>query len=164
MIRAGKIILLIVAALLLQVTLLTSWFESPFRPNLLIGFVVYLGLRENARRWGVLVFALGLLNDCYSGIYPGLTAFSWLLVFFLLQEASGRLYTDSRLLLVMAVFAATVFSAMVDLLLLMLFSAADGIYPSLFAALIPQGLVNSLSALLLMRYMPVLKPTEKAAA
>lgn len=163
MIRAGKIILLVSVALLLQATLLPSWLEDPFRPNLLIGFVVYLGLRENARRWGILVFVMGLLNDCYSGIYPGLTSFSWLLVFLILQEAAGRLYTDSRFLLVMGVFAATIFSAMVDLLLLMLFSAADGIYPSLFAALIPQGLINALSALLLSRFMPVLKPTEKAA-
>lgn len=164
MIRAGKITLLVAVALLLQVTLLPSWLESPFRPNLLIGFVVYLGLRENARRWGILVFVLGLFNDCYSGIYPGLNAFSWLLVFLLLQEAAGRLYTDSRFLLVLAVFSATLFCAMIDLLLLILFSSADGIYHSLFAALIPQGLVNALSALLLMRFMPVLKPTEKAAA
>ena len=78
MIRFVKFGLIIVFAVLFQVTLFPAYVLDPFQPNLLIILVVYLGLRSTARFGGPAAFVLGLLQDCFSGIYLGLNGFSHL--------------------------------------------------------------------------------------
>ena len=155
-----KIALLVVAALLLQVTLLPAYIADPFQPDLLIILVVYLGLKSHHRLAPLAAFGLGLLQDVFSGIYFGLSGFSFLCIFLVLSRLSDRLYTDNRLLLVMVVFLATVAGALIDLVLLFIFSVAGGIYSSILAAVLPQALVNAFVASLLLN-LP-LRPAEEA--
>jgi len=139
----------VLAALLLQMTLLPRYLQDPFQPNLIIILVVYLGLKLPHRFAGLAAFGLGLLQDSFSGIYLGLHAFSYLCIYTLLSELADRLYTNNRALLVLVVFLATIMSALLSLLMLAIFSVSKGLYSSLLPALIPQALVNALVASLL---------------
>ncbi|QWV95189.1 rod shape-determining protein MreD [Geomonas oryzisoli] len=146
MIAYLKIAGIVIAALLLQMTLLPRYLLDPFQPNLIIILVVYLGLKLPHRFAGVAVFALGLLQDSFSGIYLGLHAFSYLCIYTLLSELADRLYTDNRALFVLVVFVATIMSALLNLVLLLVFSVGNGLYASLLPALLPQALINALVA------------------
>jgi rod shape-determining protein MreD len=148
MLRTLTYIFILTAAILLQVTILPSFIADPFKPNLLIIVVTWLGLKKS-RNAGFLAFALGIIQDCYSGIYLGLDGFSYLCLFIILNAAADRLYTESRFLMVFVVFLATVVNGLINLLLLLLFSTASGIYATLLADLIPQALANSLISALL---------------
>jgi rod shape-determining protein MreD len=136
----------VLGALLLQMTLLPRYLLDPFQPNLIIILVVYLGLKLPHRFAGLAAFSLGILQDSFCGIYLGLHAFSYLCIYTLLSELSDRLYTDNRALFVLVVFLATLACALLNLLLLTIFSVSRGVYASLLPALIPQALVNALAA------------------
>lgn len=159
MIAYLKIAGVVLAACLLQMTLLPRYLLDPFQPNLIIVLVVYLGLKMPHRLAGVAAFGLGLLQDSFSGIYLGLHAFSYLCIYTLLSELADRLYTDNRALFVLVVFLATVFGALLNLLMLTIFSVSKGVYASLLPALIPQALVNALVASL---FSGVRLPVEEA--
>jgi rod shape-determining protein MreD len=146
MTRYLKIAGWIVAALLLQMTLLPTYLLDPFQPNLFIILVVFLGLKMPHRLAGLAAFGLGILQDSFSGIYLGLHAFSYLCIYTLLSGMADRLYTDNRALFVLLVFLATLGDALMHLLLLTIFSVSKGVYATLLPALIPQALVNALVA------------------
>lgn len=136
----------LLAAVVLQMTLIPKYVSDPFQPNLLLIVVVYLGLKLPHRLSGFAVFCLGLLQDSFSGIYLSMHAFSYLCIYTLLSQLADRLYTDLRLLFVLAVFLGTLFCSLLNLGLLMIFSVSYGLYASLLPALLPQALVNALVA------------------
>ena len=143
MIKPLKISILIITALLLQVTIFPAYLDDPFKPNLLIIAVTYLGLKTY-RLGGGLAFCLGLVQDCFSGLYLGLSGFSFLSIYLLLKITAGRFYTDNRFLMIIVVFLATVVNGLLHLFLLLIFSTANGIYATILSSLMPQGLVNAL--------------------
>lgn len=147
------------AALVLQVTLFPTYLADPFKPNLLIIFVVYMGLREGVA-WGVLAYVLGLIHDSFSGLYLGLNGFSYLIIFLGLTMVAGRLFTDRRSLMILGVFSATIVNGFLNLLLLFLFSSAQGIYATLLESLIPQALVNALVASVIFTFSPLARMGE----
>ena len=145
----------IFATVLLQMTLLPAYLKDPFQPNLIIILVVYQGLKLPHRFGGLAAFALGLLQDNFCGIFLGLHAFSYLCLYMLLSELADRLFTNNRLLFVLVVFLATIACALLNLLMLMIFSVANGVYASVLPALIPQALVNALVASLFFIFQPI---------
>jgi rod shape-determining protein MreD len=160
MLSALKIVVFITAAILLQVTILPAYLADPFKPDILIIAVTYLGLKT-VRGGGFAAFALGLLQDCFSGIYMGLNGFSFLTIYLILNMAADRLYTDSRYLMLFVVFLATIFNGILHLLLFLVFPTTTGIYVTLIAALIPQALVNTLFSSLLFSF-PRLNALEES--
>jgi rod shape-determining protein MreD len=160
MIRTIKVSFIVIAALLFQVTLFPCYLRDPFQPNLMIIFVVYLVLRSTSLFGGLAAFSIGLMQDCFSGLYLGLNGFSYLCIYLLLDKISDRLYTNSRYLIILVVFLATIVSGMLNLLLLLIFSAANDIYTTLLPALIPQALVNALIASLIFSF-PVFGVVEE---
>lgn len=161
MIRLLKIVLVVYAALLLQVVVLPAYFADPFQPDLLIIVIVFLGLREGGWHGGCLAFLVGLIHDCFSGIYLGLSSFSFLAVYLTMREVSDRLYTDNLHLTVIATFLATLANGIIHLLLLLLFSAPEGILKTVLPGLLPQALVNALTASLIFGF-PLFKAEEEA--
>uniref|UniRef100_A0A831UGN1 Rod shape-determining protein MreD n=1 Tax=Geobacter metallireducens TaxID=28232 RepID=A0A831UGN1_GEOME len=151
--------ILIFAALVLQVAIFPAHLADPFKPNLLIIFIVYMGLREGVA-WGGLAYTLGLIHDSFSGLYLGLTAFSYLLIFLGLTMVADRLFTDRRSLMILGVFSATIVNGFLNLLLLVLFSAAEGIYGTLLESLVPQALVNALVASVIFTFSPLARMGE----
>ena len=155
-----KIPLLIITALLLQVTIFPAYLADPFKPNLLIIAVAYLGLKP-FRLGGGLAFCLGLVQDCFSGLYLGLSGFSFLSIYLLLNMTAGRVYTDNRFLMVIVVFLATVVNGLLHILLLLIFSTANGVYATLLPSIIPQGMVNAFLTSLLFGF-PAFKALEES--
>ncbi len=158
--RRIKIILLIILSVILQTAFFPAHLAEPFRPNLLIMFVVYMGFRESVPWGGLASFLLGLVLDSLSGMYFGLNGFSFLLTFIILNAVSHRLYTDSRSLMVMAVFLASFFNAFVALLLLSVFSTADGMYSTVLSDILPQSMMNAIAAYVVFRTVPLGKREE----
>ncbi len=146
MIKIVKFSIAIALALLLQVTVFPVYLEDSFRPNLLMVVVVYLGLRVTMRGGWCLAFFIGLLQDCFSGLYLGLNGFTFLAIYLFLKTVADYLYSDSRFLMLLVVFVATVVAGLLELLLLLLYSTADGLYATLLPQLFPQALVNTLCA------------------
>ncbi len=162
MITFVRYLFVIVFCLVLQVTLLPHFLADPYQPNLLLIVVSYMGLRSRSPLAFLAVFAVGIAQDCFSGIYFGLHAFTYLCLYFVLAHTSSQLYTDRRSLMILVVFCGTVGSGLLSLVLLALFSTADGIYASILPALIPQGLVNALVASVVFSF-PALAAREEAA-
>ncbi len=160
MFRYLNILVLVIAAVFLQTIIFPAYLAEPFRPGILLIFTVYLGFRAGIRAGACSSFLLGLLQDALSGIYFGLNGFSFLLVFLLYHEASERLYTGSRTLMVLGALLATVLTAFVHLLLLLIFSASEGVYASILGALLPQCMVNALVSGLIFRLIPLAAAEE----
>ncbi|WP_243371947.1 rod shape-determining protein MreD [Geotalea sp. SG265] len=161
MIKFVKALSIVIAAVLLQTTIFPRYLLDPFHPNLLVILVVYLGLRSKSRFGSLAAFSLGLLHDCFSGIYLGINGFSYLCIFHALHKTADRLYTDSRYLMVLTVFLATVATGLINMLLLFIFSAANGIYATLLPSLVPQALVDALIASLVFMMPPSAVPEEQ---
>ena len=155
MIRTARFALTLAAAILLQVSFFPAWLSTPFIPNLTLFFVVHLGLRESFSWSNCLsAFLIGLVQDCFSGGYFGLHGFIYLFVYLLLKQTSERLYTDNNMLIVMGVFLGIILDGVMTFGLLLLFSAADGIYGPLFSGLIPHAFMSAVAALFLVRVTP----------
>ena len=159
MIRYLKLAAWVLGTLLLQMTLLPRYLQDPFQPNLIIILVVYLGLKLPHRFAGAGVFALGILQDSFCGMYLGLHGFSYICLYTLLSEVSDRLYTDNRVLFVLVVFLSTISCALLNLVMLLIFTVSYGLYATLLPALIPQALMNALAASLVFT-LPTRVPEE----
>jgi len=136
----------VVFAVVFQASVLPIHIDTPFKPDLLLIIMAYLALRGSFELGTPMAWLLGLLKDIFSGLYLGLNAFSFLLVFLVIKSVADRLYAESGFLFVVTVVVATLISATVNLLLLLMFTDTPGIAYSMFAGLIPHLLVNSFAA------------------
>lgn len=139
----------IVFAVVLQVAVLPIHIETLFKPDLLLIIMVYLALRGSFTSGSPLAWMLGLLKDTFSGLYLGLNAFTFLLIFLIIKSVSDRLYTESGFLFVVTVSVATVASVASNLLLLLMFTKTPGIIYSMALGLIPHLIINSFVASLI---------------
>lgn len=155
MARYLNIAALIILAIIFQAVVLPVYVSDPFKPNLLILFIVYLGFQADMKVGAPSAFLLGLVQDSLSSLYFGLNGFSFLLIYLLYHEVANRLYTGSRTLMVVGTFFATVANACVHMILLLLFSASQGVYTSIIQAIIPQSVVNTLVAAFLFFMTPL---------
>jgi rod shape-determining protein MreD len=147
MFRLVRLSLYLVLILLLQVSLLPTWLEDPFKPNLFIILVCYVALREEGVLTGALfTYFSGLLQGVFTGLYFGLSGISYLLIYLFLKRISDQLYTESNHLMVFAVFGASVFDTLVSLVLISLFTSNTGIFGSFLSNMIPQAVVTSIVA------------------
>jgi rod shape-determining protein MreD len=160
MIRRFRASVVILSVLILQITVLPAFLADPFKPNLVLIVVVWLGLKGSPY-WGALIsYLLGSALDAASGVCFGMNGFSSLLTFFILQNISHRLYTDSRYLMTLAVFVATIATGVMHLLLMAIFSVSDGIYATLLGSLLPHSVVNALIASVVFNRLTVPTPEE----
>jgi rod shape-determining protein MreD len=136
----------VVAAVVVQVAVLPVHIATPFKPDLLLIIVVYLALRGSFQAGTPLAWLLGLLNDCFSGIYLGLNAFAFLIIFLAIKHVADRLYAESDFLFVVTVCVATLATSVIDLLLLVMFTQTPGIAYTMTAGLIPHLLTNAFAA------------------
>lgn len=136
----------VVFAVVLQATVFPIHIATPFKPDLLLIIMVYLALRSSFEFGTPLAWLLGLLKDVFSGLYLGLNAFSFLIVFLVIKSVADRLYAESGLLFVVTVVVATLISFTANMLLLLMFTKNPGIAYSMITGLIPHLLVNSFVA------------------
>lgn len=137
---------LVLSAILLQTSVLPDYLISFYKPDLLLVLMVFLALRAPIATSLPAAYGLGLLKDCLSGLYFGLNAFSFLIVYLVLKMISDRLYVQNSFLMVITVSASTVATMLINVLLLSIFSQSTGLFSSLMAALIPHLLMNAFVA------------------
>lgn len=137
---------LVLAALVLQVAVLPVFLRSSFKPDLLLVIMVFMALRSSFEVGAPLSWLLGLLNDVFSGLYLGLDALTFLIVFLVIRSVSDRLYADSALLFVLTVVGVTFAGFTLNLLLLLMLTASPGIAYSMISDIVPRLLVNSFVA------------------
>lgn len=107
-----------VLVLLVQTTLLP--YLRPIvgvTPNLVLVLAVYVGLRYPGALGALGVFMLGYFLDTFAGTTLGFQTLGLLLVFAIASLASSTVRTDSGGPLVVVVFAAGCFDALVEALL-----------------------------------------------
>jgi rod shape-determining protein MreD len=138
--------ILVLAAIVIQVSLLPVFLRPSFKPDLLLIIMVFIALRGSFESGAPMSWLLGLSNDLCSGLYLGLNATSFLISFLVIRSVSDRLYADSALLFVLTVAGVTIAGFTLNLLLLLMFTASPGIAYSMLSDLIPRLLVNSFVA------------------
>lgn len=138
--------LLVVGLVLLQTSLLPQFLNALYKPDLLMVLMVFLALRAPFSASLPAAYGLGLLKDCLSGLYLGLNAFSFLLVYLVLKLVSDRLNVYNAYLLVLTVAASTVGTMLINILLLTIFSQSPGMLTSSLTALVPHLLMNTFAA------------------
>jgi rod shape-determining protein MreD len=136
----------VVSSVLLESSVLPVHIATPFKPDLLLIITVYLALRGTFSSGTPLSWLLGLLKDVFSGLYLGLNAFTFLVVFLVIKNAADRLYAESSFLFVVTVAVATLASVTANLLLLFMLTQTPGIAYSMTAGLIPHILTNAFAA------------------
>lgn len=146
MIRNTSAIFLLIMAVVLQASVLPVHVANPFKPDLLLVAMVYLALRGPVAPGAFLAWALGLIKDVFSGLYLGLNAFSFLIIFLVIKSISDLLYAESGELFVVTVSAATLACVTADLILLLMLTNTPGITYSMTAGLLPHLLANAFAA------------------
>lgn len=152
----------VLVAVVFQTAVLPIHLVTPFKPDLLLIIMVYLALRSSFELGTPLAWLLGLLKDVFSGLYLGLNAFSFLLVFLVIKSVADRLYAESGLLFVVTVVVATLVSVTGNLLLLLMFTQTPDIAYSMVAGFIPHLLVNSFAASLV-AILPIFSDDQDVA-
>jgi len=93
-----------------------------------------------------LAWLLGMLNDVYSGLYLGLDAVTFLILFLVIKSVSDRLYADSAILFVLTVAGVSLAGLTINLLLTVMFTESPGIVYSMLSDIFPRLLVNAFIA------------------
>ena len=146
MIRNLTAFSLIVASVVLQTSVLPVHLSSPFKPDLLLIAMVFVALRGSLGTGALLAWGLGMIKDVFSGLYLGLNAFSFLIIFLVIKSISDLLYAESGELFVVTVSAATLACVTVNLIPLVMLTSTPGISFSMAAGLIPHLLANAFAA------------------
>lgn len=143
------LVLSIFGAVVLQAAVLPRYVAPYFKPDLLLIIMVFLALRGSYQTGTPLAWLLGLLKDVFSGLYLGLNAFTFLIIFLFIKSIADRLYAESGFLFVVTVSAATIALVAGNFLLLFLLANVPGIFYSLFLGVLPHAMVNAFAASLL---------------
>ena len=146
MTRYLSALIVIVLAVVVETSVLPIHFATSFKPDLLLIAMVYLALRGSIESGVFLAWVLGLIKDVFSGLYLGLNAFTFLLIFLVIKSISDLLYAESSELFVVTVSAATLACVAADLILLIMFTSTPGITYSMTTNLLPHLLVNAFAA------------------
>jgi rod shape-determining protein MreD len=133
-------------AMVLQTSVLPVHVAVPFKPDLLLVAMVYLALRSPVFSGAFLAWILGLFKDVFSGLYLGLNAFSFFIIFLIIKSISDLLYAESGELFVVTVSAATLACVTANLILLLMLTYTPGITYSMLAGLLPHLLANAFAA------------------
>jgi rod shape-determining protein MreD len=145
--RAALLLLiLVVAALVTQISLLPVFIRPAFKPDLLLVIMVFIALRGSFEAGAPLAWTLGMLDDVCSGLYLGLNATTFLVSFFVIRSVSDRLYADSAILFILTVIGVTTTCFTLNLLLLVMFTSSPGIAYSMLSDVIPRLMVNAFAA------------------
>jgi len=162
MIRNTSAIFALLLGVVVQTSVLPIHVADPFKPDLLLVAMVYLALRGSSASGAFLAWILGLVKDVFSGLYLGLNAFSFLIIFLVIKSISDLLYAESSELFVVTVTAATLACVTVDLLLLLMLTSTPGIFYSMTAGLLPHLLVNAFAASLV-TLLPVFSSPQEVS-
>jgi rod shape-determining protein MreD len=146
MTRYLSAVIVIFTAVVVEISVLPIHLAGPFKPDLLLIAMVFLALRGSLETGAFMAWFLGIIKDVFSGLYLGLNAFTFLLIFLVIKSVTDLLYAESSELFVVTVSAATLACVAADLILLIMFTSTPGISYSMTTGLLPHLLVNAFAA------------------
>lgn len=149
MIRRLCYLPLVALFLLLQVSFLPFLLPPFARPELLLIVVLYLCVAEDYPVGAPCAWLVGYLLDCYGGVYPGLHALIYLVVYLVGRWAIRALNAENSLLLLLLVFCGSLLQAAV-LLLLGTFADLERLWWLLAQRTLFQAGINVVAAFLLL--------------
>ncbi|MBE3586205.1 MAG: rod shape-determining protein MreD [Thermoanaerobacter sp.] len=138
-------------ALLLQVTVVDLIRIRGVVPDLVFILVVFYAFWKGQREgtfWG---FVAGLLEDLVSGHYWGLNAISMAAAGYLVGWFETRLYKESRLVMMVLTFLATVAGQLIYYLLLIYLQVVISPGVALTGVILPAAAYNALLSALIYR-------------
>jgi len=143
---------LLVAALLLQVTVLDLIRVAGVKPDLVLILVVFNALLRGQLRGALWGFGAGLMVDIATGDYFGLNALVQMAVGYLAGLARTRLYVDSGVMAAVVTLLVSLSGGVVHYLLLAYvdISISPGI--ALLKVIFPGAVYNAFTALLLSKW------------
>jgi len=116
------------AALLIQTTIVPLLPFGAAMPDLLLVVCVYLGLYFHSPAGALGAFAIGYVQDSFSGSLLGLNAFAMTAVFVAVYLASRRLWVTNTLSKIVLVFFASLLKTFALLAVLGIFLSLEGIW------------------------------------
>ncbi len=149
--RIAYYLLLSFFLIFLQVSVLPRLLPEYLKPDLLLVLVLYLGLTETCLRGGLICWYLGCLEDVFAGSDFGLFGITFLIIFLTVRAGASRFNTESSALLLILTFVATFFKGAVLISLLLLFSEAGRQWPVILTRLLPEAVLNTICALVLLK-------------
>jgi rod shape-determining protein MreD len=152
-IRHIVVIILFIAALILNETLMPVIALGGVSPNLLIYFVIFTALAKRpyqAAFWGAIV---GLFEDLMIGRYIGLGILSYAFAAYVIAYLRARFYQENLLIPVLAVFIGSFVFGSLYLILAQVIAAPLPFISSFASDVLPQSLYNT--ALSLAFYIPM---------
>ncbi|MEN6326857.1 MAG: rod shape-determining protein MreD [Syntrophomonas sp.] len=144
--RYLMLVVLPVLSIFLQSTLFSSYSIKGNIPDVVLIFVVFFALLNNANRSAGYGFLCGLLEDLYMGRFIGINALSKALTAYAIGRLQGNVFKENILVGVIAVLIGTIINSL--LLLVISWSVSD-IYNvdfGLFISIILQCVYNLIIA------------------
>ncbi|NOY13040.1 MAG: rod shape-determining protein MreD [Deltaproteobacteria bacterium] len=156
----GFILYLLVGmfSVLMQTSVFPLFLSPGFRPNLLLGLIIYLGLSENMLRAVLLTLLLGGLQDSFSGTSLGLYVFVYQVILLLVRLLSEHLNVESVPLLMVLIAGGTLLQNLLIAICLAIFANAGQVVQILLPALPQQLLANLLASAVMLSIVLRLQP------
>jgi rod shape-determining protein MreD len=129
-------VIIALLAVVVQTTVLPIARVGRGAPDLLLIICVYLGLHQHSVLGALGAFALGYLQDAFSGGIIGLNAFGMCLVFTVVYLTSRRLWVDNALSKVVVVFLASMVKTAAILALVAVFMSVEGLWRTILSYLL----------------------------
>jgi rod shape-determining protein MreD len=142
--RSLYFLLLVLGALILQVTALHFIVVFGVKPDLVLILVILNGFLRGTREGAFLGFVGGILQDLVSGGYFGMHALTNMFAGFLAGLGEGRLYRDNRVIAAGLTGFCTLGAQLVYYLLLELVGVQVPVLTALVSIIIPLGVYNAL--------------------
>lgn len=155
--------LLAALAVIVEVSVLPLHADPHFKPDLLLLAMVFLALRGTRAADALPAWLLGCVKDVFSGLYLGLNAFSFLIIFIIIKSISDILYAESAELFIVTATAASLGCVTINLLLLVMLTSSPGIAYSVAVGLLPHLLSNAFAASLLTLFPLFAYPRQERA-
>jgi rod shape-determining protein MreD len=115
-----------ILAVFLQGSVLHYLWPNLVIPNFILILVVFLGFYDVSPFGAFLAFLAGLISDLCSGVLVGPSAGASALVFAALSALSSRIFVESAISTIAAVFGASILSSICYLFMVYQFSPAVG--------------------------------------
>lgn len=146
-----------ILGILVQTALAPLLLKNNLAPELLLILVIHLGLYQQGFGGGLAAYALGLLQDSFSGNCLGLYGLIFLTLYLILRGLAERLNTESPILLLFMVVCGTLLQAVLLIFLLGFLADAGEVWRNILGTLPLQVVLNLASAWLLFNTLKLLR-------
>ncbi len=147
------IVIYSVVSIVLETTLLTNIPHSHFHFNFIILMVAYISFALSWSEGVPSILFMGLLQDSVSLAPFGVTAVSYLLIFFLVKLILGRVYFNTPVSRFIEVSSISVLDKLVVMVVVLITRGIDSFHIFWVVRMIPQAVFNGLFAVI---WLPVI--------